>query len=456
MIDFLEIYERALLGPRMIERDFDMKVLIPTLKRVVGDYGICYDADRPIPHDDEAADRVFEAAVEFLSRVGVYCTGTNRIIGVTREEILQCIREAPGICRVGEGKDAGTLGMRRPDDPKRPWNHLGSGIVFTDNDLAMKLVEGCARIARANSLAVPAMDQIRGMPVSGGTPAELYAAIERVRIGREATRRAGRPGLPILNWNATAAATVTAIAASAAQFGCRPTDGWLCGAVSEMKIGMEIMNKIAYLLNWGANVGAETAPILGGYCGGPAGTAVVSTADILMGLVVFRGNYQLHFPMHFRLGCNTSRDLLWVISVSCQAASRNIPMPVLWNGYCAAGPNTRMYFYESAAWLLAAIPSGAPGFETPHPARAVKNYGYTPMEARFGVEMAEAAARLTRAEANPIALRLLEKYESQLADAPSGDRYQDCYDAETGRPRDAYRTLYDEIKEELAMLGIPF
>jgi len=72
------------------------------------------------------------------------------------------------------------------------------------------------------------------------------------------------------------------------------------------------------------------------------------------------------------------------------------------------------------------------------------------------VEMAEAAARLTRTEANPIALRLLEKYESQLADAPSGDRYQDCYDAETGRPRDAYRKLYDEIKEELAVLGIPF
>jgi hypothetical protein len=260
----------------------------------------------------------------------------------------------------------------------------------------------------------------------------------------------------VLNWNATAATTVTSIAASAAQFGCRPTDGWLCGSISEMKIDLNAMNKLSYLLNWGANIGAETAPILGGYCGGPEGTAIVSTADILMGLMVFHGNYQLHFPMHFRLGCNTSRDLLWVISASCQAASRNIPMPVLWNGYCAAGPNTRHFFYETAAWLLSAIPSGAPGYETPHPAKAVKPYGYTPMEALFGVEMAEAAARMTRAEANPVVISLLGKYESQLDNPPSGGTYQDCFDVETGRPRDAYQRLYDEIKEELTGLGIRF
>jgi hypothetical protein len=61
---------------------------------------------------------------------------------------------------------------------------------------------------------------------------------------------------------------VTTIAASAPQFGLRPTDGWLCGTVAENKWEYGAMNKIAYLLNWGANVGAETAPILGGYCSG--------------------------------------------------------------------------------------------------------------------------------------------------------------------------------------------
>ena len=258
-----------------------------------------------------------------------------------------------------------------------------------------------------------------------------------------------------MNLISTAAAAVTTIAASAPQFGLRPTDGWLVGAISEMKIDFGAMNKIAYLLNWGANIGAESSPILGGYCGGPAGTAVVSTAYMLMGLLVHKGSYQLTFPVHFRLGCSTSRDVLWVVSASCQAASRNIPLPAIWLGYMAAGPNTRMYFYEAAAYLLCAVTSGAPAVQTPHPAKAVKVDGITPLEAQFGVEVAQAAARLDRGQANELVRQLLGRYESQIGDAPGGSTYQECYDVVTGKPGDAYLRLYEEVKEELLGLGLP-
>ena len=456
MLDFLDIYARALNGPIMSEQDFDLKVFIPGLNEVVKDYGIRYDKANPVPSDDEAADNLFEAAVDFMSRVGVYCQSTNRIIQFTREEILEAVREAPGQCFAGEGKDAGIFGMRKPEDRKLPWFHAGSGIVFTSDELCLKVVEGCASIPQVNSVSIPALDSIRGLPIVGGSPAEVYAAIRRVRIGREATRQAGRPGLPIMNLNSTAATSQSAIAASAAQFGCRPTDGWLCGAISEMKVDFGVLSKIAYLLSWGANVGAETSPILGGFCGGPAGTAVVSTAYILVGILVLKGNYQLHFPVHFRNGCTTSRDVLWVVSTSCQAASRNIPMPVIWNPYCVAGPNTKMYFYEAAAWLLCAITSGAPSFETAHPAKAVKAYAYTPMEAKFGIEMATAATLLSREQVNELVNRLLDKYEAQIDTAPSGSTYQECYDVVAGKPSDDYVRLYDEVKEELVKIGIPF
>jgi hypothetical protein len=259
-----------------------------------------------------------------------------------------------------------------------------------------------------------------------------------------------------MNLISTAASAVTTIAASAAQFGLRPTDGWLVGAISELKIDFGAMNKVAYLLNWGANIGAETSPILGGYCGGPAGTAVVSTAYMLVGLLVQKGSYQLTFPVHFRYGCSTTRDVLWVVSTSCQAASRNIPLPVIWLGYIAGGPNTRMYFIESAAYLLSAVTSGAPSVQTPHPAKAVKPDGITPLEAKFGVEMGIAASRLNREGASELVLRLLESYESQIGDAPSGSVYQECYDVTTGKPGEAYLRLYDEVKGELAGMGVPF
>lgn len=456
MLNFLDVYERALQGPLMTEQDFDLKIFIPTLRRVVKDYGIEFDPENPIPSDDRAADNLFDAAVDFLSQVGIYCQDTNRVIQFSKEEILEAVREAPGKCLAGEGKEAGVFGMRSPDDGKIPWLHVGSGIVASNEEMMSNLIESYGTIAEADSISISALDNIRGIPITAGSPAELYAAIRGVRIGREALRRAGRPGLPIMNLISTAAAAVTTIAASAPQFGLRSTDGWLVGAISEMKIDFGAMNKTAYLLNWGANIGAETAPILGGYCGGPDGTAVASTAYILMGLLIQKGNYQLTFPVHFQHGCSTTRDVLWVVSSSCQAASRNIPMPMIWLGYIAGGPNTKSYFYESAAYLLCAITSGAPSVQTPHPAKAVKVDGITPLEAKFGVEMAMAATQLSRDQSVELANQLLEKYESQIPNASSGSTYQECFEVTSGKPGKDYLRLYYEMKEELADMGIPF
>ena len=55
-------------------------------------------------------------------------------------------------------------------------------------------------------------------------------------------------------------------------------------------------------------------------------------------------------------------------------------MPVIWLGYMAAGPCTKMYFYESAAYLLSAVASGAPSVQTTHPAKATKVDGITPLD----------------------------------------------------------------------------
>jgi hypothetical protein len=78
------------------------------------------------------------------------------------------------------------------------------------------------------------------------------------------------------------------------------------------------------------------------------------------------------------------------------------------------------------------------------------------MEAKFGVEIATAATHLNRKKANEIVIKLLEKYESNLATPPEGSRYQECYDVSGRQPREEYRRLYGEVKEELSRLGIPF
>jgi methylamine--corrinoid protein Co-methyltransferase len=259
-----------------------------------------------------------------------------------------------------------------------------------------------------------------------------------------------------MNLVPAAAAAVTTIGASAAQFGARPSDGWIIGIISENKLDYGALNKVAYLLNWGANIGSQGAPSLGGYCGGPAGTAVVNTAYFLLGLVGMRADYHLCFPIHFRHGCCSTRDVLWLVSTSSQAASRNVPLPVIWLGYMAAGVNTKMYFYEAAAYLLASTTSGADAVKMPTPAKGVKVDASTPMESKFGIEMVRAASQLDRQAANELVIKLLEKYESEIPTAPEGDRYQDCYDVRTAKPGEDYLRLYDEVRSELAAIGVPF
>jgi methylamine--corrinoid protein Co-methyltransferase len=177
-------------------------------------------------------------------------------------------------------------------------------------------------------------------------------------------------------------------------------------------------------------------------------------AYYLLGILLFQGTYHLTGPVHFNYGCSTTRDSLWVLSVVGRAASRNTRYPAIALGYAAAGLCTKMYFYEAAAFVLSCVPSGYGSVQTVHPGKAVIDDGVTPLEARFCAELAHAITGMKADHANDLVNRLLEKYEKEVEDAPSGKRYQECFDTKTGKPSDDYQRLYEEVKDELTSLGI--
>ena len=163
-------------------------------------------------------------------------------------------------------------------------------------------------------------------------------------------------------------------------------------------------------------------------------------------------DYHLTFPIHITKSCSTTREVLWCVAVSSQAISRNTKELVWSLGYIAAGPMTKQFFYETAAYLAAAIPSGVSA-QTTHPARAVLNDCVTPMEMIGSVELNEACVGMSRNQGNELAKELLSKYENKLENAPVDKKYQDCYDLDTGLPCQEYIDLYGEVKEELQTMG---
>jgi hypothetical protein len=87
MPSLFDYLERSVTGSIMTQKDFQMKILIPNVRKIVNEFDIKYDPDEPVSADNGLADRLFEAAIEFLGLTGLYCDGTNRIIVFDRKEI---------------------------------------------------------------------------------------------------------------------------------------------------------------------------------------------------------------------------------------------------------------------------------------------------------------------------------------------------------------------------------
>lgn len=455
MLSFTDVIDRAIDGPLISDQDYYLKRYVPELKKVIQKYNIKFNPEVPLPSDDALADRVFEAAVEFFEKVGAYCPDTSRVMQFTREEILQAAAQAPSESTFGEGTDRKTMRSRKPDEHSEPWYHCGGGIYTTSETIFMNQIEGLANIRKANSLSIPSSIKFRGRDARVRSPHEVLATIKTVTMAREACRRAGRPGLPILNGISTATGPISMFAASHPNFGLRPSDGFLVDSLAELIVDFEALDKVAFYTSIGANIGSTSTPLFGGYNGGAEGNAVVTVVYNLLGILVFRGTYHYNAPLHAKLRVSSTRPLLWVIAVANQALERNAPYPTVNLPYLGGGAGTDCYYYEMAAYHICVVTSGG-NMLSGHPSVSVAPDSILPLDHVLNVEVAEAASKLTRKEANPIVVKLVEKYENQLKDPPKGLRYQDCYDINTGKLINTeYEKHADSIRNELKSIGLP-
>jgi len=452
MISFLDVLDRAANGPIVSVKDYDMKRFIPKVQEMVKKYKIKCDPKNPCPWDDDLADRVYQAAMDLYIDVGTYCTDTGRVIQFTRDEVEQAAYECPKEAYFGEGPDRVVFRGRKPDSPEIPHCHVGSGTDTTE-EVALKMVEAYGRITKAKTVSIPSVTCVSHLKTSNGSPLETLAGIYAMRVGREGLRRAGRPGMGIINHMSSCAAGVSTIAASHSEFGARPSDGWLVAPHAELKINYSSLNQVAFLTSWGANIGQEAGPILGGYAGGPEGTAVVTTAYAFHGILVVRATYHLTYPIQMIPVCSTTPNMLWVMSTSSQAINRNLRVPYYALGYASAGSATKQYFYEAAAYLCA-IQSSGMGIEDVHPNKAVLTNGALPIDSEFTCAFGHGMAGITRKEANSIILKLLEQYGDKIKDAPKGRTVEQTYDLTTMKPKEELVTLYNEAVKELKDVGI--
>ncbi|MGB2813961.1 MAG: monomethylamine:corrinoid methyltransferase [Dehalococcoidales bacterium] len=447
MISFGTVVERAINGPICTERDFDLGIFVPNLRKVLEKYDIKYDPQNPVPADDDLADRVWEAGMEFLVGTGVYCLDTERRILFSREEIEGALASAPVNAVYGEGRDARVMPRRFPEDETPPWcSGSGAGPVSSELNL-INIVKTYAEDPLSDGITAPCLTNLDGQPLVAGSPLGTEGAIRTILLTREALRRAGRPGMPVVNEVASAIRAQEHVAGHG--FGNPRTDFLEIGTVHELKVDLDALNKVAYAQSVGNLTFAENGVILGGFAGGPAGVAVVSAAYNPVDLLVLRGVAQHPFAVPIEMGTTSNRDTIWARSIANQATARHSALPMVGPVYSVAGPMTRMSYYEYSAAIIASVVSGG-SVEIAPPSRGITVDNSGPLENIFGNAIAHSSAGMSRKEANKIVNALLEKYESGLKDPPAGKKFSEYFDVAAGQPNKECIELYREVRREIS------
>ena len=454
MLDLIEVFDRADTGPLIQDTDYYMKRFVPKLREVIERHQIKWDKSTIVNTDDDLADRVFQAAVDLISETGAYCPDTNRVMQFTHDEVWRSVEQAPKATVFGEGREAKTMYGRTVDDESTPWVHVGGGIYTTEEQIFLDTVEGMASINIVDSLSVPSILHLRGKDARVRSPQEVLAAIKTVILAREGIRRSGRAGLPIINGISAASNSVSMIAAASPHFGLRTSDGFLIDFLSEMMVNYEALQKVAYFNSISANIGSTSTPLFGGYAGGAEGVAVLATAYLIMGNLIYRGSYHYNAPLHQNLRLSSTKPLLWAIGMSNQANARNMQYPVVNLPYLGGGAGTHMYHYEMAAYMLSVVPGGGNIFSG-HPAKSVQPDSLLPKDHQFHAEIGLAVSGLTRLEAEPLAQQCFAKYENLIKDPTPGFTYEQVYDLKSKKIiNDDYLKTQESVRAEFKDMGL--
>ncbi len=450
----LEFYDRALTGRRVEEKEFDMHILPGKLRELTQKYDIAYNPEEPVPQDMDMAKRAFEAALELLTEVGIYCRDTKSIIPIGAEEIKEALRNAPTSHAIGEGAEEVHCYVRDLGDKRRPIIIGGPGGTPLSEENFIDILTSCA-IEHIDGIITGALRTLFGRKIRANEPLELMACHYEALWAREAVRRAGKPGMSILG----IMSGVSSESQDAADFpgGMRPSDMHLICFSNELKVNWSDLKKIAHSQNRGNTIDACSVPMLGGYCGGPDSTAITTIAEVMQGFVMAQpSSYDLS-ASNIRFGVS-DRTAIWSNCMSQLAfisAGYNVRLvPFL---VATAGPCTEMICDEVAAMAIALTASGYSTLYGAFGCEGAKQDYATGMESRMIFEMGAAVAGMNLGQANEIVKQLIGKYEETLRSrkAPEGKSFRECYEQRL-TPSKEYIDLWQKKKKELEKMGLAF
>jgi methylamine--corrinoid protein Co-methyltransferase len=456
MLSFLEVLQRAQTGPICKTKDWDIHVIPDKVKQKISDYGLkgTYDPSDPVNTDDKLADRYFEAGFSLALELGMHCLDTQRTIAYEEQELKDALRDHVQRISYGTRPDEVVIVARRPDDKHVPVVQFGPFAMPISEELWIPIHQSIAQHRIIDMLCPGTLGTIHGTEVRAGTPLEVLAGRYEGRLSREAVRRAGRPNMALRGPQITPT-SLGHLAGYGDPQGYRTTDMNVVLGIQELKTSYTLLEKVAHVLNLEAPVHTMSWSFLGAYAGPPEGVALASIAASILLIPTHQATTSAGSCFDSRVICNTGREAIWADSISGQAQARNMGRPIEGIISPINGPCTEMLLHECAAAALGGTVSGRAWLLGVRPRGGrLENYS-TALENVFAAEIAKAAARLTRKDANEIVKELLPKYENRLRAPAEGKTFPECYDPIKLKPSKDWLEIYTAVRKELAGLGLP-
>jgi methylamine--corrinoid protein Co-methyltransferase len=442
---FWEILDRTMTGPVMDEQEFEIELFPTKIAEIVAKHKIERDPDEPIMSDPGMADAIFEAGLELLVEVGLYCKDTKRIVKFTEQEIREVIRTRKSEVTLGKDRDAITLKPRAPEDKQHPYTFLPAGTLTSDVDLYRLLALTVAQEPTCDGLIPAPIFGIRDIKLVSGTPAQTLLTITEAQIMNEVATWVGKPGMffgfPMSATSPVALMHVFSSGLYNKYNCCMPVQ-----VLQDMRINYDRFNQAYFAQQHGITPWMSSSPTLYAYLTGPEQAAVENIAHTL-GMMAFSDGSLTQAMSCTVHGSYTGNDVWWTNSATALAAERNLKVPWLSLGTNGDphGALTDEGWYATAAACITACVSGMEAMWLVG--------GVTGVEARWGGEMARAAADIKVSDGNAIIKKIADKCKEQN---PKPVPLDELYDLKTLTPKKEVLDQYKKFTNMFKDMGLDY
>jgi hypothetical protein len=286
MISLLEVAERARSGRKLSDKEWGL-TLFKKLQELIMRHDLKQEGpERFYEVEDAYADALFQAAVDLLGELGVYCTHTHRTITFNEDEVRETLRENPSEINIGMGRDQRVWQKRDIGDRRPPGINVTGHGPWSDALIPLPIiVRELVRHERVDLIEGFMYARIDGWEVHT-MASRAYAARRAVAKVREGLAMAGRSGLAIAYYPVLTDA-FSMLAPLDAERGLRTSDGGFFTILPDLMVEEELIGAAQVYHELGC-FGLSGGSGAGPWGGSVEGRMIESTVGCLANWLVYR------------------------------------------------------------------------------------------------------------------------------------------------------------------------